>query len=68
MHQALIIWLKFGYRSILFWWSVFGNDKILRHELGIGIGIALVVQTVSMWASDMFASLSIIPALVLIGG
>lgn len=51
VHQALINW--FGYRSILFWWSIFGNDTIMRYELGIGI--AFVVQTVvTMWASDLF--------------
>lgn len=51
VHQALIGW--FGYRNILFWWSIFGNHTTLRYELGIGI--AFLIQTVvTIWVADLY--------------
>jgi peptidoglycan/LPS O-acetylase OafA/YrhL len=51
VHQALINW--FGYRSILFWWSMTGSDSVWRYE--VGIGIAFVFQTaVTFCAADIF--------------
>ncbi|KAF2273710.1 uncharacterized protein EI97DRAFT_403853, partial [Westerdykella ornata] len=51
VHQALINW--FGYRSMLFFWSLTGNETTFRYELGLGI--AWVFQTIAtIWAADMF--------------
>jgi peptidoglycan/LPS O-acetylase OafA/YrhL len=51
VHQPLISW--FGYRNILFWWSVTGNETLFSYELGFAI--AFSIQTViTVWAADLF--------------
>jgi peptidoglycan/LPS O-acetylase OafA/YrhL len=54
VHQPLISW--FGYRNILFWWSVTGNETLISYELGFAI--AFSIQTViTVWAADLFCRL-----------
>lgn len=51
VHQALINW--FGYRSMLFFWTLTGNDTTGRYELGLIL--AFFFQTVAtVWAADIF--------------
>ena len=51
VHQVLINW--FGYRNILFLWTLTGNNTPWSYELGIGL--ALFAQTIAtIWAADVF--------------
>lgn len=51
VHQLLIN--VFGYRSILFWWSITGKHTVTQYETGMAI--AFVIQTIiTVWAADVF--------------
>jgi peptidoglycan/LPS O-acetylase OafA/YrhL len=51
VHQALINW--FGYRSILFFWTLTGNKTTGRYEFGLVL--SWIFQTIAtIWAADMF--------------
>jgi peptidoglycan/LPS O-acetylase OafA/YrhL len=51
VHQALINW--FGYRSMLLFWTLTGNDTTVRYEMGLIL--AFFFQTIAtIWAADIF--------------
>ncbi|KAF2735898.1 hypothetical protein EJ04DRAFT_599339 [Polyplosphaeria fusca] len=59
VHVAMITW--FGYRNILFFWSIFGKEKVWQYELGIGVAFVLQV-VVTMWVADVFYRLVDLPS------
>jgi peptidoglycan/LPS O-acetylase OafA/YrhL len=51
VHQALINW--FGYRSMLYFWTLTGKQTTGQYELGLVL--AWIFQTiVTIWAADIF--------------
>jgi peptidoglycan/LPS O-acetylase OafA/YrhL len=51
VHQALINW--FGYRSMLFFWTLTGKQTTSRYELGLVL--AWIIQTIAtIWVADIF--------------
>ena len=51
VHQPLISW--FGYRSILFWWSITGNETLFTYEFGFAIAFSIQL-VITVWAADLF--------------